>query len=1028
MDTTTRSEFVLRIVTSSTSARAGQEFSISGTGTIGRDKDCAVVLNDASVSRRHAQVERTHQGIKVTDLDSGNGVWIDTERVTETLIEPGQHFRIGSTVLEFPAEDRAEPEETGPAATVFMSAPAPERKPAAEATFRLHLVGSGAGGQSGTNFRIEGASATIGRAQDCTVVLADRTVSRRHARIESTPEGFLVTDLGSSAGVWVDKRRVDKAVLEAGQPFSLGDQVVMACHHAGAVDTEPLGSSDQGPPPLAPLSAEAEADAAPPEPAVASSVAEREMSRDVDFGGTIVMPAPPELVQETKRIEDEGELEEVSAHKPFLLDDASSLWYVVTGGIEIFTVAVQQGKPVGTRAHFLGILPGQCLFGFDLLNLGMGSGFLAVAKGGTTLRRIQVARLRELATSPHQAPAVASLVDTWVAGLSKALTRDLDTKRVDETLLRPGEHVEFGSGTTATSAEGVVWIDSWSGSMLFDDLATPVFSEKRVHLPVSPDSWIQPVSDEFGDLSLTPILTVDAIATPSAWLGLDVFHELLCECEFINKKLATVDEYVRLQQKAEVADKAQEAAYDAIGSVLRSEAATPREFFETGATEPVLRACEVVGRTMDMDITAHLDDIDELTYEEKIAAIASSSGCRMRVVALRDRWWTQDQTPFLAQIEATKTPVAIVPTGPTSCECIDPQTDTRTQVDESVAASLAPFAYTFYAPFPDGKLTVRDVVRFGGRGLLADFRLVIVMGITVGLFGTFTPWVTGRIFDDAIPQAERTMLFTFGLALFATAVATSLFKITQGIATVRVQGKMEYAIQSALWDRLLNLPASFFRKYSAGDLSGRVNGVDAIQALLSGAGVGAILGSLSGLAYFVLMFTYNMRLALTAVALTAVFVTFTFVANYLQLTYQRREIQMKGRLTGLVLNLINGVTRIRICGAEHHAFRVWARLFAEQRRIAFTVGTIQNVVAVFTSVFPVLSSLAIFYMMLSVQQGAAEEGTVGITAGRFHRVQRGLRAVPGRDAGTGRRLPEHAAHHADLRTAETDHRDSRGGR
>ena len=995
METTASSQFVLRIVASSTSDGPGREFSISGTGTIGRDKDCAVVLSDASVSRRHARVERTHQGIRLTDLDSGNGVWMGTERVTETLLEPGQQFRIGSTVLEYPAADLAEAEEIAPPPTVPMSRPAPERETVSEETFLLRLVGSAAG-QAGRDFRIEGGSATIGRAQGCTVVLDDRTVSRRHARIEVTPGGFLITDLGSSGGVWVDKRRVDEAVLEAGQPFSLGEYLVMACHRMGAVDadpavsggigaveTEPAISGEQGPPPLVELEAGVRADSAPMEPAVALSAAEPEMDEDVDFEGTVVMPAPPELLLATRRIEDEGELQEVSAHRPFLLDDASSLWYVVTGGIEIFTVEVQQGKPVGTRAHFLGILSGQCFFGFDLLSLGMGSGFLAVAKGGTTLRRIQVARLRELATSPHQAAAVASLVDTWVAGLSKALTRDLNTKRVDETLLRPGEHVELGSRTAATSAEGVVWIDTWSGSLLFDDLATPVFNEKRVLLPVSPDSWIQPVSDEFGELSLTPIATVDAIATPSVWLGLDVFHALLCECEFINKKLATVDEYVRLQQKAEVSEKAQQAAYDAIGSVLRSEAATPREFFETGATEPVLRACEVVGRTMGMTMSAHLDDIEELTYEEKIAAIASSSGCRLRVVALRDQWWTQDQSSFLAQIEKTKTPVAVVPTGPTSYECIDPNTDSRTKVDAEVAASLAPFAYTFYRPFPDGKLKVSDVVRFGGRGLFRDFRLVILMGLVVGILGTFTPWVTGKIFDDAIPQAEQPLLFTFGLGMFATAVATSLFKITQGIATVRVQGRMEYAIQSALWDRLLNLPANFFRQYSAGDLAERVGGVDAIQSLLSGAGVAAILGSLSGLAYFVLMFTYNMRLALAAVALSASFVTFTFVANYLQLTYQRREIQIKGRLTGLVLNLINGVTRIRICGAEHHAFRVWAQQFSQQRRISFTVGTIQNAVAVFTSIFPILSSLTIFYMMLVVQRGAVEAGTPGITAGDF---------------------------------------------
>lgn len=246
MDTTARSEFVLRIVASTTSAGTGREFSISGTGTIGRDKDCAVVLTDASVSRRHARVERTDHGIKVTDLDSGNGVWMGTERVTETIVEPGQRFRIGSTVLEYPAADLADAEETGPPATVLMSLPVPERETVPEAAFLIQLVRSGAEGQTDRDFRIEGGSATIGRAHECTVVLDDRTVSRKHARIEVTPRGFLVTDLGSSAGVWVDKHRVDEAVLEAGQPFSLGDQVVMACQHLGAVDAEPAVSGGIG--------------------------------------------------------------------------------------------------------------------------------------------------------------------------------------------------------------------------------------------------------------------------------------------------------------------------------------------------------------------------------------------------------------------------------------------------------------------------------------------------------------------------------------------------------------------------------------------------------------------------------------------------------------------------------------------------------------------------------------------------------------------------------------------------------------
>jgi ATP-binding cassette subfamily C protein len=185
---------------------------------------------------------------------------------------------------------------------------------------------------------------------------------------------------------------------------------------------------------------------------------------------------------------------------------------------------------------------------------------------------------------------------------------------------------------------------------------------------------------------------------------------------------------------------------------------------------------------------------------------------------------------------------------------------------------------------------------------------------------------------------------------------------------------LEYKIQSALWDRLLNAPANFFRLYSAGDLAERAAGIDAIQDLVSGAAISAVLGSLSGLFYVVLMFTYNMHLAFLAVALTLFFVGVTTVANYLQLRYQRVEMQFKGRLSGLVLNLITGVTKLRICGAEYHAFRVWAQQFAAQRKVSFSIARIKNSVAVFSGIFPVISSMGIFMVMLYEQMKAAEEG------------------------------------------------------
>ncbi len=154
---------------------------------------------------------------------------------------------------------------------------------------------------------------------------------------------------------------------------------------------------------------------------------------------------------------------------------------------------------------------------------------------------------------------------------------------------------------------------------------------------------------------------------------------------------------------------------------------------------------------------------------------------------------------------------------------------------------------------------------------------------------------------------------------------------------------MKGAMQAAVWDRLLNLPVNFFRRYAAGDLSDRASGIDQIQELIAGAGVAAILGSLSGLFYVGQMFMYHVTLALVAVLLTLTYVAFNMAANYLQLRFQRVEIVVsRSRSAGLVLNLISGVSKLRIAGAENHAFKVWARQFAQQRRTSFIVGNVQS--------------------------------------------------------------------------------------
>jgi ATP-binding cassette subfamily C protein len=836
---------------------------------------------------------------------------------------------------------------------------------------------------AGTEFTIRDM-ATIGRSSECTITIAEQDVSRKHAHLTLEADGLHVTDLDSSCGTWVGDRQVRTSTLRPGDRFRLGNQVafeVVAPVQAPAVPAaaEEAGDATQFIS-AARASEIAAAEAARYDAPVAGPGAGVEpppaSALEQDFAGTVVIPMP---ARAAGRAEIDGILHELDPHEPFLIDDPNTVWEVVEGGVMIFAVALDKGEPVGARTHFLGVLPGQVMFGFDLQRYGVGSGFIGVARPGTKARKIPMARFRQLVYEPAHVESIAAMIDAWTLGLSKALVANLTMKRTEEVVLEPGRRVELDRKRKATVGDGVLWVDITSGSVVFDDMATPVFTRRSCKFPLTPHSWVQPVSDEFGSVSLRPTRTLDLITGHAIWHGLEVFHAVLCECEFIGKKLATADEYIRLQEKAIHAEAAREAAYDAIGSVLSSEGATPVEFRAHGDADAVLRACQLVATAIGVEAKEHPAKEEGLNFEQQVAAIAMASGLRTRVVALRGDWWREDNGPLLGQLAESNDPVALLPKGVRGYEIVDPQAGTRTPASAAAVGKLSDFAYAIYAPFPEGEVTIGKIVRFGARQIRKDLAWVAYMAIVLGVFGTVTPFITGRIFDSALPQADRQALVLLGVALLASALASSVFQFVQGIAVIRVQRRMAAPIQSAVWDRLLSLPVNFFRKFSAGDLADRSDGIADIQDLVAGAGVAAILGSISGIFYVLQMFSYNLYLATLAIFLTLLFVGVNMAANYAQLRYQRREFALRGSITGLVLNLLTGVTKLRVCGAEEHAFRVWAEQFAQQRRLTFAVGAIQIVATVFATTFGVICSIAIFYTVVTLQSA----GGTTLTTGEF---------------------------------------------
>src|SRR5947208_4925126 len=69
------------------------------TVTIGRSDACEIAVKDGSMSGRHAEISKINGEIRVKDLGSANGIWLNGERVEDVELFDGDVLRLGQTSI-----------------------------------------------------------------------------------------------------------------------------------------------------------------------------------------------------------------------------------------------------------------------------------------------------------------------------------------------------------------------------------------------------------------------------------------------------------------------------------------------------------------------------------------------------------------------------------------------------------------------------------------------------------------------------------------------------------------------------------------------------------------------------------------------------------------------------------------------------------------------------------------------------------------------------------------------------------------
>jgi NHLM bacteriocin system ABC transporter ATP-binding protein len=384
----------------------------------------------------------------------------------------------------------------------------------------------------------------------------------------------------------------------------------------------------------------------------------------------------------------------------------------------------------------------------------------------------------------------------------------------------------------------------------------------------------------------------------------------------------------------------------------------------------------VIGRHMGLSFVFPAKSTN--SNQADLLAITTNSKIKFRKVSLRPGWWKDEAGAILAFFKTSEQPVALLPDKKGSYRIYDPIAGSTVPMDSKVASELEQTGYVFYRPLPPESPTIWSLVRFALHGCRRDIGALILSGVAGGLLALIPSLASAYIVDQFLPAGMRRALLQSLLLLLSVAFSLSMLAVTRAFAVLRIEGKMDANLQTALWDRLISLPATFFREYTSGDLAIRSLGVSEIRKSLTNAVASSLLSFLFSAFSLLLLFWFDWRLAIVTNLLVIVAMGVGVCGGLMQLYFERQLAQIRGQISGIRVQLVNGISKLRSTGAERRAFAFWSREYRNQLVLSINAGKVSNAVATFTAGFPLICFAIIFYLAAGdMRSNEARRLTIG---------------------------------------------------
>ncbi len=357
-------------------------------------------------------------------------------------------------------------------------------------------------------------------------------------------------------------------------------------------------------------------------------------------------------------------------------------------------------------------------------------------------------------------------------------------------------------------------------------------------------------------------------------------------------------------------------------------------------------------------------------FNDRLSYLCRPFGLMYRRVHMTENWWKDCIGPILAFRADDGTAVALLPDGFGYHFMRDGK---RVKISKKNCDEFTQDAYCFYKPFPNRKLNPIDLVKYAlfTRSVKDMVYILSFMGIAT-LVGLLSPKLSYFMYSEVIESGSVTLLLSTVFFYLCLSLSQMLFGQFQSMYDSIIVTKMDIAVKAATMMRILSLPASFFRKYSSGELANRASYLTSLTQSLMSIVFDTGLSSLFSLAYISSIFKFAPGLVVPALIIICVTIAFSIFLTFTQQRLTKESMEINAKEAGMTYAMVSGVQKIKVAGAEKRAFARWAKLYAKKAARSYSPPTFVRINSVISMMISTSGTIAMYFFAIKTGVNMAE--------------------------------------------------------